>query len=60
MKLYDVTDHENPEWEKAGRVHEWKNYIHDDLRHAWHSFTPEQRKLIAQNAQEQADQEEWD
>ncbi|NTA27373.1 recombinase RecA [Allorhizobium ampelinum] len=57
-----ATDDEiaNPNFEDAGRVHDWRNYIRDELRLLWHTFTPEQRRAIALSAEWAADREEWD
>lgn len=50
----------NPDWENAGRVHDWRNYIDDDLRAIWDTFSDAQKIAIAKSAQRQADNEEWD
>ena len=50
----------NPEWEFGGRVHNWKNYINDDVRSIWSTFSQMQRIILATNAQELADNEDWD
>ena len=55
-----VSDLMHPVWDDAGKVHDWRNYISDELRGIWHTFTPEQRRAIANNAQDIADREEWD
>jgi Fe-S cluster biosynthesis and repair protein YggX len=41
-------------------VHDWRAYISDELMEAWHTFTDHQKKLIAENAQSMADNEDWD
>lgn len=53
-------DANSPNWDSASKVHDWMNYINDELREAWPSFTEEQQRIIAANAQEIADQEQWD
>jgi hypothetical protein len=53
-------DYLNPNWTAAGRMHDWRNYISDDLKKMWQTFTPEQRAAIARNADEQAGDENWD
>lgn len=53
-------EYEFPKWEEAGRVHDWRNYISDELQGMWESFTPEQRRAIGRNAQGIADNEEWE
>lgn len=49
-----------PDWGSAGWVHEWKNYISEDLQRIWGTFTAVQKALIAESAQQVADSEEWD
>ena len=53
-------DYENPQWEKAEKIHDWRNYISEDMQIIWDTFTPLQQRLIADNAQETADAEDWD
>lgn len=53
-------DFENPQWNKAEKVHDWKNYISEELQSIWDSFTVVQKSVIAKNAQEQASCEDWD
>jgi len=53
-------DYLSPDWESAGRIHEWKNYISEKLRGMWDTFTPEQKAAIAESAEESASREEWD
>lgn len=60
MTEYQEQTYRYPAWEEADRVHDWRNYINDDLRAFWYTFTIEQRVLIGENAQEIASQEEWD
>ena len=50
----------SPNWDDNDRVHNWKNYINDDLRAAWDTFTVPQKRLMARNAEEEAGREEWD
>lgn len=53
-------DYANPDWEKARRVHEWKNYVSERLQAVWHTFTDEQKQAIAESADDVASAEEWD
>lgn len=53
-------DYLNPEWDKAGRVHDWRNYISDQLKAIWHTFTKVQKHAIYQNADAIAGNEEWE
>jgi hypothetical protein len=54
------SDYANPEWDKAGKVHEWKNYIGERLQAIWHTFTDEQKQAIAESADDSAGAEEWE
>jgi hypothetical protein len=42
------------------RVMDWRNYISQDLKDMWLTLSTELRVVIAQNAQDIADTEEWD
>jgi len=57
---YTPKDWENPKWEDAERVHEWKNYVSAEVRGMWDTFTPEQKQALARSAEECASREEWD
>lgn len=50
----------DPNWKNTQRVHDWKNYISEELQAAWNTFTLYQKSIIAANAQEQASGEDWD
>lgn len=50
----------NPDWDKAGRVHDWRNYISERVRELWPSFSDEQKIAIAEMADEHAGRENWD
>jgi len=50
----------NPEWEKAGRVHDWRNHVGEETQKLWATFTPEQKRALAKDAQELADGEKWE
>lgn len=53
-------DYENPEWDVKEKIHNWRNYISEDLQKIWFSFTSEQKVKIAANADIMADREDWD
>lgn len=58
---YDApSDYSDPDWSNTSKVHDWKNYIIEELQNCWESFNPKQRLLIATNAQKIADNEEWE
>lgn len=50
----------SPDWEENNRVRNWKNYISDEVKAMWDTFTGPQKRAIARQAEEQAGQEEWD
>lgn len=54
------SDWDKPKWYAEDRVHNWRNYISESVRSMWSSFTDEQKKALAAQAEEQAAQEEWD
>ncbi len=56
----DPEEYNAPEWNNFCRVHNWHNYVSQDLRDMWHAFTEEQKKALAENAEFQANQEQWD
>lgn len=51
---------QNPEWNKAGRVHDWRNYVCDLFRDIWEDLSEESKLIIAVMANERADGENWD
>lgn len=49
------------EFDRPGKkIHEWLSYISDAMREIWHTFTDEQKAIIATNAEEAASREEWE
>lgn len=34
----------NPNWDDTHKVHDWRNYISDEVKNIWNTFT-EQQKL---------------
>jgi len=49
-----------PEFKKADKVHDWRNYIPDELRGIWDDL-PDVTKLVAYYfAEQQAHNEEWE
>jgi hypothetical protein len=51
---------DDPQWEHPGRVHDWRNHIGAGAKAIWHTFTPEQRMVLASDADERAGCEHWD
>lgn len=50
----------NPEWEKAGKVHDWRNYVNGNIRALWPTFTEEQKCALVEQAEDRAGDENWD
>lgn len=53
-------DWDKPDWSDRTVIHNWHNYINESLRHIWYSFSDPQKRIIATNAQELANREEWE
>jgi len=53
-------DWDNPEWNKKSRVHNWRNYVSEQIQLAWGGFTGEQKVMLSANFEEMAGNEEWD
>ena len=51
---------EVPAWEKGGKVHDWRNYIPDDIRRLWPRLSQDARVVAVVIADMQAEKEEWD
>lgn len=54
------SDWYNPEWEKYGRVHNWRNYANEGLKREWDNFTGRQKIIISSALEDIANNEEWD
>jgi len=52
--------YDKPDWDNAERIHDWRNYADEELRQIWSTFTLEQKRIIAELLEKQADREEWD
>lgn len=50
----------SPDWSVGGRCHNWRNYISMRLVGIWDTFTEEQKFAIYENAEHQAENEEWE
>ena len=49
-----------PVWADADRIHDWRNYVNEELQRLWPTFNPEQKRAIAMNAEDIASREHWD
>ena len=59
-KYYLVTLGVDKTWHDIGKVHDWRNYVPEDVKRMWRTFDDCQRDAIQAMAQEVADKEVWD
>ena len=52
--------HRDADFEHAGRVHEWRNYVPREVRAIWHELSDDARGVAYLIAEEAAGREEWD
>ncbi len=57
---YTPRDWDAPDWDNERRVHDWKNYVSEELRAKWATFSDELKMMLARQAEEQASNEEWE
>lgn len=50
----------NPEWDKATKVHDWRNHVPENVQAMWGTFMIEQRMALVEWAESLASQEHWD
>lgn len=51
---------DDPEFDKATRVHDWRNYVPEEIRAVWGQLSKETRAAVFLMADMQASSEEWD
>lgn len=51
---------ENPRFEDAGKIHDWRNYVPRKIKKVWDLLDNEARVVAFYLAQLEADREEWD
>lgn len=54
------SDWSEPKWGEGGRVHNWHNYVSDEIKALYPELSERVRRAIARQAEEQASAEEWD
>ncbi len=54
------SDWQSPEWDEEDKVHNWRNYISEEVQEMWDTFTDVQKQALARQAQSEADNEDWD
>jgi hypothetical protein len=56
----EIEEYFDPQWDQAGRVHDWRNHVGEQTKAIWHTFNAIQKKAIAEDADERASREHWD
>jgi len=51
---------DDPKFDEAKRVHDWRNHVPFDMKDMWTRLSKETRLVIAIMAAEAADEEHWD
>jgi len=51
---------EDADFTKIGRVHDWRNYVPEELQKDWNQLTERERQIIFVMADERASAEDWD
>lgn len=62
MKIFENIDNyilQKPEFEKATKVHDWRNYVPDEFEKEWDNLTLREKQIIFVLADKQAFEEEW-
>ena len=50
----------NPQWEQAGKVHDWRNHVPEFVQEMWETFPDEIKFLLYRWADDLAGREHWD
>jgi hypothetical protein len=50
----------DPHWEQASRVHDWRNYVPNELKPFWSRLSHEARLVLLLVAIEASGREEWE
>lgn len=51
---------DDPQWDRAGRVHDWRNHVADAVKAAWPALSLDARVVAYGCARVAADREAWD
>jgi len=65
FKAHDVSPRpeswlNNPEFEKADRIHDWRNHVSDIYKKEWKNLTYREKVIIYCEAEYEAHNEEWE
>jgi hypothetical protein len=53
-------DWEFPDWDKVNRVHNWHNYVSEEVQTLWPTFNNQQKQALAAGFEDVSLNEEWD
>lgn len=56
-KFTELIEIDNPKFEYAGKVCDWRNYVPYDWQVNWNDFSEREKRIIAVMAEMQADKE---
>ena len=59
-KHRDVGHTDDPQFNKARKMHDWRNYVPDDVRAIWKEMSVEARIMVYLTCERQANLEKWD
>ncbi len=51
---------DSPAWDKYDRIHNWRNYVPDEIVKRWNELSRQDKLLVAWMCEEKASSEEWD
>lgn len=60
VKVVGIVPVDSPDFDKAGKVHDWRNHVPYWARDLWPDLTHRERVLLALVAEGGASREEWD
>jgi hypothetical protein len=60
MRMNDRYFPADPQWDKAGKVHDWRNHVPREVQEIWDKLEPLAKQAIYFMATEAAGREEWD
>ena len=49
-----------PDFANAGRVHDWRNYVSEEICAMWPSMPDQLKQALARQAEATASNEEWE
>ncbi len=57
---WESLDLDNPKFEEANKVHDWRNYVPDVVADQWEYLSEETKKVVFIMADAQAQNEVWE